>query len=77
MMQASAYCKGALKRDTKLLETKLQKMQDCLDEWTKCQRDWLYLEPIFSSEDIKAQLKKESVLFSIVNKDFLECQDEV
>jgi hypothetical protein len=23
MMQASAYCKGALKRDTKLLETKL------------------------------------------------------
>ena len=61
MMQASAYCKGALKRDTKLLETKLQKMQDCLDEWTKCQRDWLYLEPIFSSEDIKAQLHKESV----------------
>ncbi|XP_029005758.1 dynein axonemal heavy chain 1 [Betta splendens] len=40
-------------------ETKLRMTQDVLEEWLTCQRSWLYLEPIFSSEDINQQLQVE------------------
>ncbi|XP_056267415.1 dynein axonemal heavy chain 1 [Pseudoliparis swirei] len=41
-------------------ESKLRMTQDVLEEWLTCQRSWLYLEPIFSSDDINQQLPLEA-----------------
>ncbi|KAM4654602.1 LOW QUALITY PROTEIN: dynein axonemal heavy chain 1 [Amazona ochrocephala] len=51
-------------------ENKLKVTQDVLLEWLNCQLSWLYLEPIFSSEDIKRQLPLESQHYQEVDKDW-------
>ncbi len=54
-MHSSAYIKP-FEEEMRLWEEKLISMQDILDAWLRCQESWLYLEPIFNSEDIMKQV---------------------
>jgi dynein heavy chain len=42
-------------------------MQIFLDYWTKVQSSWVYLEPIFGSADIRAQMQHEGELFEKID----------
>ncbi|OXB71582.1 UNVERIFIED_CONTAM: hypothetical protein H355_004177 [Colinus virginianus] len=40
---------------------------ETLDEWLKCQRSWMYLQPVFDSPDIVKQLPSETKRFRSVD----------
>lgn len=45
-----------------------QVVSEVIDEWLAVQRNWLYLQPIFDSEDINKQLPAEGKRFASVDK---------
>jgi dynein heavy chain len=47
---------------------KLMHLQETLDEWLTCQRNWMYLETIFGSPDIIRQLPGPAKTFQAVDK---------
>nr|KAJ3421411.1 Dynein heavy chain 1, axonemal [Polyrhizophydium stewartii] len=49
-------------------ESKLRTVQEVLESWMTCQRSWLYLEPIFGSDDIVTQLPVESKRFTTMDR---------
>ena len=61
-MRASPFAKPHIDRIIPW-EAKLTRLQDIVDQWLKCQSKWLYLEPIFGSEEIMKQIPKEGAAF--------------
>lgn len=65
-MRSSPYAKP-LVASLKAWEDYLRFTSALLEEWLKMQSSWLYLEPIFSSEDIKTQMPGEAAKFQTVD----------
>jgi dynein heavy chain len=55
-------------------------VSDTLDEWIKCQKSWMYLQPIFDSPDIMKQLPTETKRFKGVDNKWRftmnQCQED-
>ncbi|XP_063366022.1 dynein axonemal heavy chain 1-like [Cydia amplana] len=47
---------------------KLNQTQRFVDEWIECQKEWMYLEPIFTSEDISRQLPMEAKKYNTMER---------
>jgi dynein heavy chain len=65
-MRGSPYIKRN-ENECKMFEYRLKYAQSFLDELIACQRTWMYLEPIFCSEDIIRQLPTEARRFNGVD----------
>ncbi|XP_063895398.1 dynein axonemal heavy chain 1 [Helicoverpa armigera] len=49
-------------------DDKLRLTQKVVDEWIECQKEWMYLEPIFTSEDIARQLPMETKKYGTMER---------
>lgn len=61
---------GPIKKQVDQWYSDIRLMGETLEEWLTCQRNWLYLESIFSAPDIQKQLVSESKMFNQVDKSF-------
>jgi len=74
-MKGSRFVKPYLAR-VESWEHDLVTMQEILDNSLKVQSTWLYLEPIFSSDDIMRQMPEEGKLFRQVDAVWRASMDE-
>lgn len=66
-MLGQSTMRGKLKVDTRNWESKLNQLSELIYEISLCQRTWMYLEPIFASDDIGKTLPQEAAMFREVD----------
>jgi len=59
-----------LRDEAEKFKKNLNTLNALIEEWTFCQKQWIYLENIFQAGDIKKQLTQESAKFEQVDKFF-------
>ena len=74
-MSFSVYKKPFEERIEKW-EATLKLVQEILDEWLACQTRWLYLEPIFSSDDINRQMPTEGKRYVTMDRIWRKVMDQ-
>ena len=50
---------------------------DTIEQWKECQRNWLYLDNIFTSVDIRKQRPKDFADFDAINKNWNKTMKKV
>lgn len=70
-ISSSRYVTG-IRAEVDRVENQLNHFSETLDEWLTVQRNWMYLESIFSAPDIQRQLPSEAKQFFAVDKNFKE-----
>lgn len=73
---ASKYSKS-VKGAVAKWEKDLMKISDTIDCWMSTQKKWMYLESIFSGEDIKQQLPDQARKFTNIDKKWADVMDSV
>jgi dynein heavy chain len=69
--------KGPFVKDIEEWCETLMRVSDTLEEWVKCQKSWMYLQPIFDSPDIMKQLPTETKRFKGVDNKWRFCMNQV
>lgn len=75
-LRANQLSKNFNERVSKV-EKDIKIVEDVLEEWTKAQKSWMYLEPIFQSEDISKQMPTESQSFQTLDSFYRQCMKSI
>ena len=70
-LRISRYVTG-IQAEADDVDCQLSLFSDTLEEWLTCQRNWMYLESIFSAPDIQRQLPSEAKAFHTIDTQFRE-----
>ncbi|CAM39839.2 putative dynein heavy chain [Leishmania braziliensis MHOM/BR/75/M2904] len=65
---SSKHCQGVLRSQVERWENRLKYMLETLEKWVELQRNWIYLENIFSSVEIRSQWKDDAQRFEKVDR---------
>ncbi|KAI9095538.1 hypothetical protein DFS34DRAFT_182154 [Phlyctochytrium arcticum] len=68
---------GPIRTEVERWDKQLTLFAETLEAWMTCQRNWLYLESIFSAPDIQRQLPDEARMFAQVDRSWKDTMRKV